>query len=356
MGGWGLCKKELKEISPSGEPRTASKKDEKIKEGGVKNKITINPTVQVENALIDKIKKDFNIIKKAKNVVGNYNKKLQQNNDAINQQGNEFGMGAGFQKNSHEPEGEMVEDAKMGRMTDDALSAAHKKFSGMDQTSPANKFMTKRISKEINRRKKKVNEDLNRNQKPFYQKKYTTGGYKTVGTNKRMNSSSDRKKAGTVDSKASHRSQMKDFADAGIIKKGKSGGGLKKGLASLKKESLLDQVAGAFVDEATRMKKEMGYDKGGTKKPKGPKAKDAALDAIKAKYKGQIMRSGSNQPKKVKGAKPSGGGKYKMMADKKKETAADAKKRGFKNTQDYVNTMARYGGKDNYDKGKGLGT
>ena len=48
MGGWGLCKKDLNEISPSGEPRTAAKKGERIKEGGVKNKITINPTVQVE--------------------------------------------------------------------------------------------------------------------------------------------------------------------------------------------------------------------------------------------------------------------------------------------------------------------
>ena len=409
MGGWGLCKKDLNEISPSGESRTALKKGEKIKEGGVKNTITINPTVQVENTLVNKIKNDFNIIQKAKNVVGNYNKKLQQNNDAINkvlpgtasmqnnshepegellsdqniidklknllktgvenrkkqiEKGSKTVPGAAsqvLQMNSQEPEGQVVEDAKMAKQSDEALAAAHKKFSSMDQTSPANKFMTKRISKEINRRKKKVNEELNRNQKPFYQKKYTTGGYKTVGKNKRMNSSSDRKKAGTVDSKASHRDQMKDFADAGIIKKGKSGGGMKKGLASLKKESLLDQVASAYVDEATRMKKEMGYDKGGTKKPKGPKTKDAALDAVKKsitdKYgKGAIMRSGSNQSKKVKGAKPSGGGKFKMMADKKKETAADAKKRGFKNTKDYVNTMARYGGKDNYDKGKGLGT
>jgi len=348
MGGWGLCKKDLNEISPSGEPRTAAKKGEKIKEGGVKNSITINPVVKVEsvqideNPLINKIKNDFNIIKKAKGVVDKYNQKLQQNNDAINKV---MPGTASMQNNSYEPEIEVVEDAKMGRMSDDDLAAAHKKFSSMDQTSPANKFMTKRISKEMNRRKKKVSEELNRNQKPFYQKRYTTGGYKTVGTNKRMNSSSDRKKAGTVDSKASHRSQMKDFADSGIIKKGKSGGGLKKGLASLKKESLLDQVATAFVDEATRMKKEMGYDKGGTKKPKGPKAKDAALDAIKAKYKGQIMRSGSNQPKKVKGAKPSGGGKFKMMADKKKEIATAAKKAGYKNTQDYVNVQAvRKGG------------
>ena len=87
---------------------------------------------------------------------------------------------------------------------------------------------------------------------------------------------------------------------------------------------------------------------------------DAALDAVKksiiAKYgKGAIMKRG--QAKKVKGAKSTvGTGKYKKMADQKKQTAADAKKRGFKSTQDYENTMARYGGKDNYDKGKGLGT
>ncbi len=57
MGGWGLYKKDLNEISPSGEPRTAAKKGEKIKEGGVKNKITINPTVQVE-AKVDQGKDD----------------------------------------------------------------------------------------------------------------------------------------------------------------------------------------------------------------------------------------------------------------------------------------------------------
>ena len=88
--------------------------------------------------------------------------------------------------------------------------------------------------------------------------------------------------------------------------------------------------------------------------------RDAALDIVKkkiiAKYgKGAIMKKG--QPKKVKGAKSTAGtGKYKKMADQKKQTAADAKKRGFKNTRDYIETMARYGGKDNYDKGKGLGT
>ena len=58
---------------------------------------------------------------------------------------------------SYEWELDLLEDAKMGKQSDDKLAAAHKKFSGMDQSSPANKFMLKRISKEMDRRKK-VNE------------------------------------------------------------------------------------------------------------------------------------------------------------------------------------------------------
>ena len=53
----------------------------------------------------------------------------------------------------------MSEDAKMGRMSDDDLGKAHKKFSGMDQSTPSNKFMLKRIEKEQKRRKK-VTESL----------------------------------------------------------------------------------------------------------------------------------------------------------------------------------------------------
>ena len=129
------------------------------------------------------------------------------------------------------------------------------------------------------------------------------------------------------------------------------------------KDTLVDNAFSIY--EATRYKKEKGYDKGGTKKP-APKAKDAkptAMDVVRAqiikKYgKGAIAKtSGSKQQKKVKGAKSTTGtGKYKKAADAKKQTSADAKKRGFKSTQNYVDTMARYGGKDNYDKGKGLGT
>ena len=117
-----------------------------------------------------------------------------------------------------------------------------------------------------------------------------------------------------------------------------------------------------YFDEATRLKKEKGYDKGGTKKPTGSKQKDSALDFVKAQItkqygKGAIMSGGSKQQKKVKGAKSTvGTGKYKKAADEKKQTAADAKKRGFKDSKSYRETMARYGGKDNYDKGRGLGS
>ncbi len=60
---------------------------------------------------------------------------------------------------------DVKEDAKMKKQSDDDLSAAHKKFSGMDQTTPSNKFMLKRIEKEMKRRKKstKVDEAVNPN-------------------------------------------------------------------------------------------------------------------------------------------------------------------------------------------------
>jgi hypothetical protein len=47
----------------------------------------------------------------------------------------------------------MLEDKKMSKQSDDDLAAAHKKFSGMDQSNPSNKFMLKRIEKEMKKRK-----------------------------------------------------------------------------------------------------------------------------------------------------------------------------------------------------------
>ena len=81
----------------------------------------------------------------------------------------------------------------------------------------------------------------------------------------------------------------------------------------------LSEVIDYTLDEVTRYKKEKGYVVGGTKKPTSPKTPDPALDAVKAKYKGQIMRSGSNQPKKVKGEKKDGEGKYMKKLQVKKD-------------------------------------
>ena len=91
--------------------------------------------------------------------------------------------------------------------------------------------------------------------------------------------------------------------------------------------------------------------------------KDTALDIVKkniiAKYgKGAIMRKGSNQPKKVRGAKSTvGTGKYLKRAKEKAQLKADAKEMGYgDDTKGYVETRARYGSKENMKKGKGLGT
>ena len=113
--------------------------------------------------------------------------------------------------------------------------------------------------------------------------------------------------------------------------------------------------------EATRLKKEMGYDKGGTKKPTS-NSKDSVLDAVKKsirdKYgKGAIMRSGSNQQKKVKGQKTDGEGKYLKQHKANQQLKKDAKEMGYgSDTKGYVETKARYGSKENMKSGRGLGT
>ena len=113
----------------------------------------------------------------------------------------------------------------------------------------------------------------------------------------------------------------------------------------------LSEVIDYTLVERTRYQKEMGIGKGGTAK------NDLAFQAVMKKYGNQRM--GANEPKKVKGAKSDEGtGKFLKMQNKKKQTAnqtaADAEKRGFDNVQNYVDTMARYGGKKNYDSGRGL--
>ena len=66
----------------------------------------------------------------------------------------------------------------------------------------------------------------------FYQKRYTTGGYKPVGKNKRMDQSNKR----SGDSKAQHRDLHKDLAKNGHTKTGKASN-LKSSLKSFKESA-----------------------------------------------------------------------------------------------------------------------
>ena len=135
-----------------------------------------------------------------------------------------------------------------------------------------------------------------------------------------------------------------------------------------KMRSALDLVTTEALSlfERTRYAKKTGKSaKTGKASKKGGRGavKDKALAAVLADItkkhgKGAIAgQGGSKQTKKVKGAKSTAGtGKYTKAASSKKALTSKAKKAGFKSTQGYVDTMARYGGESNYKKGRGLGT
>ena len=120
-----------------------------------------------------------------------------------------------------------------------------------------------------------------------------------------------------------------------------------------------------LINERTRYAKETGKDpQTGNESKKGGTMKGSAMAAVrKDLVKSGGLMSSRKKPinpqgkKQVKGVKSDvGTGKYKKMADNKKAQADKAKKAGFKNTQSYADTMARYGGEDNYKKGRGLGS
>tara|TARA_B000000557_G_scaffold118048_1_gene95750 strand:- start:255 stop:662 length:408 start_codon:yes stop_codon:yes gene_type:complete len=131
---------------------------------------------------------------------------------------------------------------------------------------------------------------------------------------------------------------------------------------------------GEYLNELNRYEKETGKSTGkvtgrtglntpaaGTPTKKGGAGKDSAVANVKRMVRSMQGGKEVGQIKKQKGAKSTAGtNKYGNMASHrakvKAQTEKDMKKRGFKTTKDYTNTMARYGGKDNYDKGRGLGS
>ena len=118
------------------------------------------------------------------------------------------------------------------------------------------------------------------------------------------------------------------------------------------------------ITELNRYAKETGKNTGSLNKRPGSKvqkggSKDKALNFVRSKIRKETGKP-EGQQKKVKGAKSNEkntGLQKKIDKLKSKRAYADrAKKAGFKSTQDYTNTVARYGGESNYKKGKGLGT
>ena len=113
--------------------------------------------------------------------------------------------------------------------------------------------------------------------------------------------------------------------------------------------------------ELNRYGKETGKATGSLNKRAGTPVKsggdkDSAVNVVRRMIRKDYGRP-EGQRKKEKGVKSDAGtGKYLAKQKSKKDYAARAKKAGYKNPQDYTNVVARYGGEDNYRKGKGLGT
>ena len=284
----------------------------------------------VKEGFWDKIKNDLNFIKKAKDTVDTYNKKLKKNNDAINKVmpgsatlSNEESCGKGMyyckdmKKCKPIPEGYKVESD--GNLVKEG--AAWTKKSGKSPSGGLNEKGRKSYERE------NPGSDLKAPSKKKGNKRRASFCARMSGMKKKLTS---KKTANDPNSRINK---------------------------SLRAWNCEYEPETPMLPEATRLKKEKGYDKGGTKKPTGPKVKDAALDAVKKKYKGQIMRSGSNQPKKVKGAKTTGVGKYLARHKEKQQLKKDTKEMGYgSDTKSYVNARARYGSKENMKSGKGLGT
>ena len=316
-----------------------------------------------------------NPIRMAKDAVDSYNRSNQRKVNKINKispgsatmpKFKEFNPQTSdaykrYMGNSYEPEGEMIE-AKV-----DKKLPEYKRATARDK-----RYGNPHGSHELGggiRKDRRADHEKRRGMKEDWQKK--SGKSPSGGLNEKGRKSYERQNPGS-DLKAPTK-KVGNPRRASFCARMK---GMKKKLTSKKTASDPDSRINKSLRkwncefeptmpmvEATRLKKEMGYDKGGTKKPTTPKKKDKALDMVlsgirKKHGKGAIMSGGSKQQKKVKGQKDTRGtGKYKKMADSKNQLKKDAKEMGYgSDTKGYIETKARYGSKENMKKGKGLGT
>jgi hypothetical protein len=233
---------------------------------------------------------------------------------------------------SYEPKFSVFDEAadrKMARATDQQLADAHKKFSGMDQSSPANAHMTKRITREINRRKKAAK---------------SAQGSSPVKEEVGVSSSASIKKA-----KQEAELQRREA----LAKKKK---GVKEHHQKDSNGKVIEHGDGSpsSLDELNRYEKETGKSSGSMNMPKGRKTKKGGDSS-------EVMRNVRTSIRRETG-KPAGQRKTRERGEKtadmkgpsaklqkgisklkaKRELDAKAKKAGFTNTQDYIEKQARY--------------
>ena len=270
-------------------------------------------------------------------------------------------------------------DRKMGRATDQQLADAHKKFSGMDQSSPANSHMTKRITREMNRRKKAA-----KGQQGTSPVKEEVGVSSSASITKAKQEAELQRKEALAKKKKGVKEHHQKDSNGKVIEHG-------DGTPSSVEENVVKKVfdkakevwnrpimaptitkdqhlkkirkSGGdtshweeteVVSELNRYEKETGKSSGSMNMPKGKKTKKGGDSS-------QVMRSVRTSIRRETG-KPAGQTKTRKKGEKtadmkgpsaklqksinnlksKRELDAKAKKAGYKSTQDYVNVKARY--------------
>ena len=283
---------------------------------------------------------------------------------------------------SYEPKFSVFDEAadrKMSRATDQQLADAHKKFSGMDQSSPANSHMTKRITREITRRRKAAKSTQGTS--PV---KEEVGVSSSASITKAKQEAELQRKEALAKKKKGVKEHHQKDSNGKVIEHG-------DGTPSSVEENVVKKVfdkakevwnrpimaptitkdqhlkkirkSGGdtshweeteVVSELNRYEKETGKSSGSLNMPKGRKTKKGGDSS-------ELMRNVRTSIRRETG-KPAGQRKTRKKGEKtadmkgpsaklqkginklksKRELDAKAKKAGFTNTQDYIEKQARY--------------
>ena len=390
---------------------TAQKDTEEpeIKEKKVKNKIKINPKLgeAVEQLggkllsvqeMMDDEKEDEKEKAQTKAIEAKQKRANQVKKQVLFRKLQALRSGAEDITAGYEPEGgqideiQMPKNTKYARMSYKKLKKTHKDFKNMESKPPRVTVLDKDTNKTVSRPVKFVPESESLKKAKINFNTSKKGGKTIYNVNK--NDESDAQKAMKNDpkyisGKTRVQAHQEAYGGKGVSRKAKlasthpptaqaavkniptetdRGAGNKAmrraGKTVEKKSPTYKAYVANKMNEATRYSKETGKSfKTGRPVVKGGTAKDdKAFQYVAKKYAGQMM--GGQQKKKVRGQKPDDSNTpFKRAAARIKQVKADnkafasrAKKAGFKSTQDYANTVARYGGEKDYQKPNNRGS